>query len=440
MVLLFTGLLLSFFSIFIFQQFLKITAEEVIESWLKAESTTLQQGNLLYAVTRTQGLALAGNFVTEIHLKKNDHGKLIDLIDFGSNQIPWQKNTGSPGKIQWIHVGLFSWSASYNFPSDENITIQFVFYSTRAVLVFFIYLGIISLLLLISSFLITQIERKNAIEREFILREAIENLIEDKSIPYILRLKVPKLIEYWQSFKDLLKQHTEQETKNQAAILVSKIAKQVAHDIRSPISVLNIVIKTISISEEKRSCILSAVQRINNIADNLLNQERLQIQSGTSTPISLEKKQTIITTIQPTVRTIITEKRVELHNRPNVQITFEEESESFLAYTEVSEDILCRMLSNTINNAIEAIDRSGEIKISVRSYENYNCIVVTDNGKGIPKDTLSKLGKEGFTFGKPNGNGLGLHFIKVSIEKVGGRLEIQSRENFGTMVTLMFPK
>lgn len=57
--------------------------------------------------------------------------------------------------------------------------------------------------------------------------------------------------------------------------IVSDIAKQVTHDIRSPISALNLVIgSSKEIAEPKRNLLLEAVKRVNDIADDLLSRSR----------------------------------------------------------------------------------------------------------------------------------------------------------------------
>jgi signal transduction histidine kinase len=61
-----------------------------------------------------------------------------------------------------------------------------------------------------------------------------------------------------------------------------------------------------------------------------------------------------------------------------------------------------------------------------------------DNGKGIPADVLSRSGEEGFSFGKSNGNGLGVHFAKRKMLEWGGDLQISSHAGRGTMVSLSF--
>ena len=59
-----------------------------------------------------------------------------------------------------------------------------------------------------------------------------------------------------------------------------------------------------------------------------------------------------------------------------------------------------------------------------------------DNGKGIPAELLSKVVERGGTFGKKDGNGLGLSHAKATVESWGGKFKIESTVGKGTTITL----
>jgi len=66
-------------------------------------------------------------------------------------------------------------------------------------------------------------------------------------------------------------------------------------------------------------------------------------------------------------------------------------------------------------------------------------IEISDTGKGIPEKYLNELFKPYFTYGKPEGTGLGLTLAKKIIEGHNGSIEIKSKENIGTTVTIFLP-
>ena len=90
---------------------------------------------------------------------------------------------------------------------------------------------------------------------------------------------------------------------------------------------------------------------------------------------------------------------------------------------------------NVIKNAIEAIDKKGEIKITEEIIGNKVSIKISNNGKPIEKDV--DIFKEGYTT-KSSGNGLGLPICKKNIEAQNGILTLsKSTENITEFEIIM---
>ncbi len=98
------------------------------------------------------------------------------------------------------------------------------------------------------------------------------------------------------------------------------------------------------------------------------------------------------------------------------------------------------MLSNLINNAVEALGDEGQLAVNISSKEEHVVVSVSDNGIGIPAERLPLLGARGVTFGKPNGRGLGLFHAKETVRGWGGGLTIDSKEGKGTTVKVTLPR
>ncbi|HPP66665.1 MAG TPA: ATP-binding protein, partial [bacterium] len=65
---------------------------------------------------------------------------------------------------------------------------------------------------------------------------------------------------------------------------------------------------------------------------------------------------------------------------------------------------------------------------------------ISDNGCGIPQDTLNKLFEPFFTT-KARGVGLGLHIVKTIVEQNhGGKINIVSEPDRGTTIHFTIPK
>ena len=101
---------------------------------------------------------------------------------------------------------------------------------------------------------------------------------------------------------------------------------------------------------------------------------------------------------------------------------------------------LKRVLSNLINNAIEAYSATQEQKVIV--YLKGHSILVQDHGKGMSSDVSSKLFSPGASFGKEHsaqaGSGLGLYGAKKFMESIGGEILIESTPGLGTTMILDF--
>ena len=78
--------------------------------------------------------------------------------------------------------------------------------------------------------------------------------------------------------------------------------------------------------------------------------------------------------------------------------------------------LLEQVLVNIIKNSAESIENNGEIFI--RTTNNPTCLEIADTGNGINKETEAKLFSPFFST-KPNGQGLGLMFIREVLQKHG---------------------
>jgi two-component system, sporulation sensor kinase B len=96
-------------------------------------------------------------------------------------------------------------------------------------------------------------------------------------------------------------------------------------------------------------------------------------------------------------------------------------------------------LLNIIKNGIEACSPKGQVTVCLHEMLKEVYIVIEDNGMGIPQHLLGQLGKP-LTSGKVNGTGLGLASTFKIAKSMGGRVEVESSPNIGTIFSLYFPK
>lgn len=206
-----------------------------------------------------------------------------------------------------------------------------------------------------------------------------------------------------------------------------EMAKQVAHEIKNPLTPMRMYIqhlekaikqqpdKAPEISKKIAQTLLEQVENLTQIADSFSNFAEL--------PQSANEKLEI-------------NKVVELvHNlfrkRSDMDIRLSEPIDPIYVYADKNQ--LIRVLNNIVKNAIEAIppDRHGEIMLELYKRDEKAVIKVSDNGSGIAPDMHEKIFQPKFTT-KDSGSGLGLAIAMNMIESMNGRMYFKSVPGQGT--------
>ncbi len=212
------------------------------------------------------------------------------------------------------------------------------------------------------------------------------------------------------------------------------MARQVAHDIRSPLAALNVVLSTVGkLDEETRLLVRHSITRIQDIANNLLEQSR----SG-SEALKEKTKKRDVHLVSSLIDGIVTEKRTQYRERIGIEITHKQCEASYGIFCEVVPSEFKRVLSNLVNNSVEATTKDGAITISTEIERSFAKIEVRDTGKGLSKEDIAKIGMRGFTV-KAEGSGLGLSHAYKTIESWGGKITFDSERGVGTTVTIFLP-
>lgn len=104
-----------------------------------------------------------------------------------------------------------------------------------------------------------------------------------------------------------------------------------------------------------------------------------------------------------------------------------------------NENELKQVFINVMKNGIESMPQGGKLLVKTENYHNQKVrILFQDEGVGIPKETLSRIGEPFFTT-KEKGTGLGLMICYQIIESVGGTIRFTSEFGLGTSVEIMLP-
>ncbi|MER8827601.1 ATP-binding protein [Mesorhizobium sp. M0938] len=103
-----------------------------------------------------------------------------------------------------------------------------------------------------------------------------------------------------------------------------------------------------------------------------------------------------------------------------------------------------QIIINLLSNAVKFTGQGGRIAVRARNTSSALVLTIEDNGCGIPKEALSKLGRPfeqvQNQFSKSHaGSGLGLAISRSLAELQGGALKIRSTEGVGTIVSVRIP-
>ncbi len=215
-----------------------------------------------------------------------------------------------------------------------------------------------------------------------------------------------------------------------------RIVDQVIHDIRSPLAALSIMMKHCEngdVPEKMRLTLQGVATSITDIANNLLFKYKRN-----SNECVVEKYQPIVVSLA--LLQILNEKEHQYKEQP-VKFTHDFCSKCVFAFIKAGLTSFKRMISNLINNAVEALEgNEGEVNLKLNKEGNHIKIVIKDGGKGMPQEIVNKImNSTPVTAGKKDGSGIGFIQIRETLQRNQGKFEINSKVGKGTEVVLFFP-
>ncbi len=271
------------------------------------------------------------------------------------------------------------------------------------------------------------------------LRRVFEDCNAGKEVSAENIVAKGEIREFILSLVELYKKLKENE-KNAAMVAV---AKQVAHDIRSPLSALDMILDTLpQLPEQKRLIVRGALSRIRDIANNILERSRrslhLAVESA-NMDAQADLEPVSVQSVASLIEEIVGEKKVLLRARPGVVVKAALDESVYGLFARVQPQTFKTLLSNLINNSLEAVADQGVISVGVEAVEDRLRVTVSDDGIGMSSETLQALRQTGGTFGKAEGLGLGLSHARAAIARWGGQTEIESEQGVGTRIALFLP-
>ena len=356
-------------------------------------------------------------------LVANDEGKFTseNLTDVGKFQASYSVLKNDAGEKYAIL--FFPYFQDVSFAESELN----VFLSTLYQIYFIMLVVTIVLAYFISRFVTRSIETIRVKIGQTGLLKKNEKIYLNNATK-----EIDSLVNSYNKMIDDLEDSAERLAKTEREQAWQEMAKQVAHEIKNPLTPMRLTVQ----SFQKNSGLKSEDEKLklNDFCEILI--EQIDTMSNVATSFSdfatLPKTQ-----LEKTDLVEATKKVVEIFEQNN--ITLETSNENI--FLKLDKEQWIRVMTNLIKNSIQAIpyDRESNIQIKITESSKKVKIVVSDNGLGVSAKNREKIFEPKFTT-KSDGMGLGLGIVRSIINSHRGKISYKSKNNKGTDFTISLPK
>ena len=244
--------------------------------------------------------------------------------------------------------------------------------------------------------------------------------------------EIDSLVNSYNKMIDDLEDSAERLAKTEREQAWQEMAKQVAHEIKNPLTPMRLTVQ----SFQKNSGFKSEDEKLklNDFCEILI--EQIDTMSNVATSFSdfatLPKTQ-----LEKTDIVEATKKVVEIFEQNNITLETSDEN----IFVKLDKEQWIRVMTNLIKNSIQSIphDRESNIQVKIIDSTKKVKIIVSDNGLGVSKKNREKIFEPKFTT-KSDGMGLGLGIVRSIINSHRGKISYKSKNNKGTDFTISLPK
>lgn len=253
------------------------------------------------------------------------------------------------------------------------------------------------------------------VNEKYLISEIIKEPLEMENKAYYYALK--------QACKSMNDRIGELEKENAE---YQEYVESFVHEIKTPISALSLALENNNDFRLKQE-----VDKINQLVEQMLYYARSE---NTEKDYFVKEIQ-----LAEIIHSVILKYRYYMLNK---KITLNVHDLDHIVITD--EKWLVFIISQIIQNSIKYLDKDKkEIEVWGENSNNYINLIIKDNGCGIKESDLVRIFEKGFTGTnrkKGYSTGMGLYLTKKLCDKLGLKLQIQSKEKEFTKLTITFPK
>lgn len=221
-----------------------------------------------------------------------------------------------------------------------------------------------------------------------------------------------------------------------------KSAQKIAHDIKTPLSSVNINLHTLQDRLEKENLVdkTGVHDDIETMKTELNRVEELT--KSFLKFVDLEKPKFQVVDLREIVQNTINHFAAFLNNQLSIEVKLDKDAvEAWVDPKQIEQ-----VFQILIENAIDALQEKGKIRIIATVYEPIDDpaqqmiqIEVANNGPDIDPQNIEKVFDPSFTT-KKGGTGMGLTMAKKTIEDHGGEIDVFSKNGLGSTFRFTLPK
>jgi two-component system nitrogen regulation sensor histidine kinase NtrY len=214
-----------------------------------------------------------------------------------------------------------------------------------------------------------------------------------------------------------------------------EVARRLAHEIKNPLTPIQLSAERLrrhfagappqakALVDECSQTIIGEVESLKGLVDEFSQFARMP--SPRTVPTELGQ---LITDTIALYNGIFTDVRIDQRFAPGVPLV------------RLDGEQIRRVIINLVDNAIEAMERRGQIVVETQldAANNVVRVIVADNGPGIPAAEREKLFLPYYST-KRRGSGLGLAIVRRIIAEHGGSIDVGENTPRGTRFTIELP-
>lgn len=297
-----------------------------------------------------------------------------------------------------------------------------------------IYAFVIVALGLFAAFVANQITAPLTLVKSSLARTAIGR--KNEPIFWKRNDEIGSLIREYNNMIIALDRSADQIVRSERESAWREMAKQVAHEIKNPLTPLLLGVQLLNKSWKEEDPDFD--QKFERFSKSFIEQIESLSRIASEFSSFAKMPDTVFTDVD-VLETIKQATSIHGENR-NITINIEAiEKRNIIVHAD--KDQLLRSFNNLIKNAIEARVKERDFLITIRLEvvsQGKVLILFQDNGKGIEKAVQGRIFQPNFTT-KSSGTGLGLALVKKTIETFGGEITYKTKALVGTKFYILLP-